>query len=83
VHGPITRLISPSDLGEIVKPFVFLDLFENEGQNFDGFGLHPHSGIATLTYIAEGSVNYEDTNGARGLSAITPIRSCSLGLRKS
>jgi hypothetical protein len=36
-----------------------------------------------LTYIAEGSVNYEDTNGARGLSAITPIRSCSLGLRKS
>jgi redox-sensitive bicupin YhaK (pirin superfamily) len=67
VHGPITRLISPSDLGEIVKPFVFLDLFENEGKSFDGFGLHPHSGIATLTYIAEGSVNYEDTNGARGV----------------
>src|SRR5260370_18413576 len=67
VHAPITRLISPSDLGEIVKPFVFLDLFENEGKSFDGFGLHPHSGIATLTYIAEGSVNYEDTNGAKGV----------------
>src|SRR5258707_75889 len=67
VHGPIPRLISPSDLGEIVKPFVFLDLFENEGKSFDGFGLHPHSGIATLTYIAEGSVNYEDPNGARGV----------------
>ena len=23
-HGPITRLMSPSDLGELIKPFVFL-----------------------------------------------------------
>jgi hypothetical protein len=27
-HGPITRLMSPGDLGELVKPFVFLDYFE-------------------------------------------------------
>jgi hypothetical protein len=27
-HGPIVRLMSPSDLGEELKPFVFLDLFE-------------------------------------------------------
>jgi hypothetical protein len=27
-HRPIVRLMSPSDLGEIAKPFVFLDLFE-------------------------------------------------------
>src|SRR5712664_800609 len=27
-HGPISRLMSPSDLGELVKPFVFLDLFD-------------------------------------------------------
>jgi redox-sensitive bicupin YhaK (pirin superfamily) len=65
-HGPIKRLISPHHGGELIKPFVFLDLFESEGGEFSGFGLHPHSGIATLTYIAEGSVNYEDTNGARG-----------------
>jgi hypothetical protein len=26
--GPIVRLMSPSDLGEQLKPFVFLDLFE-------------------------------------------------------
>ena len=25
-RGPITRLMSPSDLGEILKPLVFLDL---------------------------------------------------------
>src|SRR5436309_2039780 len=66
-HPPVTRLMSPGDLGEILKPFVFLDLFDNQGKIFAGFGLHPHSGIATLTYIAEGSVGYEDTNGARGV----------------
>jgi redox-sensitive bicupin YhaK (pirin superfamily) len=33
----------------------------------NGFGLHPHSGIATVTYVAEGSISYEDTNGARGI----------------
>ena len=26
-HGPITRLASPSDVGQRVKPFVFLDAF--------------------------------------------------------
>jgi redox-sensitive bicupin YhaK (pirin superfamily) len=66
-HGPVTRLMSPSDFGHFLKPFVFLDLVDNQGKPFSGFGLHPHSGIATLTYIAEGSVRYEDTNGATGL----------------
>jgi redox-sensitive bicupin YhaK (pirin superfamily) len=66
-HGPITRLMSPSDFGRLLKPFVFLDLIDNQGTPFTGFGLHPHSGIATVTYIAEGSVRYEDTNGATGL----------------
>jgi redox-sensitive bicupin YhaK (pirin superfamily) len=66
-HGPITRLMSPSDFGRLLKPFVFLDLVDNQGKPFSGFGLHPHSGIATLTYIAEGSVRFEDTNGATGL----------------
>ena len=66
-HGYITRLMSPGDLGEILKPFVFLDLFDNRGDRFPTFGLHPHSGLATLTYVAEGSVSYEDTNGATGI----------------
>src|SRR5216684_6716163 len=55
-QGPATRLMSPSDFGQLLKPFVFLDLFEHEGPPFTG-GLHPHSGIATLTYLTEGSVN--------------------------
>jgi redox-sensitive bicupin YhaK (pirin superfamily) len=66
-HGAITRLMSPGDLGEVLKPFVFLDLFDSRGDRFPSFGLHPHSGLATLTYVAEGSVSYEDTNGATGI----------------
>ena len=64
-HGPVTRLMSPSDLGEILKPFVFLDLFDHEGAPFNG-ALHPHSGIATLTYVAEGVVSYIDPDDVRG-----------------
>ena len=66
-HGPITRLMSPSDLGQVLKPFVFLDLFDMENVSFPGIGLHPHSGIATVTYLFEGSVRYEDTSGATGV----------------
>ena len=66
-HGAITRLMSPSDLGEMLKPFVFLDIFDIEKASFPGVGLHPHSGIATVTHLFEGSVRYEDTTGATGV----------------
>src|SRR5579862_4558023 len=65
-HGPVTRLMSPSDLGELLKPFVFLDLFDHEGAPFNG-PLHPHSGIATLTYVAEGGVTYIDPDNVTGI----------------
>jgi redox-sensitive bicupin YhaK (pirin superfamily) len=63
---PGTRLMSPSDFGEILKPFVFLDLLDHEGEPFKG-GLHPHSGIATLTYVAEGVVSYTDPDNVKDL----------------
>ena len=65
-HGPITRLMSPGDLGQVLKPFVFLDLVDADATSLSGFGLHPHSGIATLTHLFEGDVRYEDTTGATG-----------------
>ena len=64
-HGSVTRLMSPSDFGEILKPFVFLDLFDHTGPPFN-MPLHPHSGIATLTYVAEGAVSYIDPDNVRG-----------------
>jgi redox-sensitive bicupin YhaK (pirin superfamily) len=54
-HGPITRLMSPSDLGQVIKPFVFLDLFDLRGWS-GSTDLHPHSGIATVTYLFEGNI---------------------------
>ena len=65
-HGPVTRLMSPGDLGQALKPFVFLDLIDADTASLSGFGLHPHSGIATLTHLFEGDVRYEDTTGATG-----------------
>ena len=66
-HGPVTRLMSPGDLGQVLKPFVFLDLVDTETKALSAFGLHPHSGIATVTHLFEGDVRYEDTTGATGL----------------
>lgn len=67
MHGPITRLVSPGDVGEWIKPFVFLDLFASDSPAaFRGFGMHPHSGIATLTYLMAGDMSYEDTTGKSG-----------------
>lgn len=65
-HGPITRLVSPGDVGQLIKPFVFLDFFSSEPSAGGGFGWHPHSGIATLTVLLEGGVQYEETTGAKG-----------------
>ena len=65
-HGRITRLLSPSDLGEMLRPFVFLDHIDVVGGSLSGFGLHPHSGIATVSWIMEGNVSYEDTTGETG-----------------
>lgn len=66
-HGPITRLVSPDGLGEELKPFVFLDYLDTPLEPGFGFGFHPHSGIATLTYQLESDVDYEDTSGQRGI----------------
>ncbi|MES2025790.1 MAG: pirin family protein [Pseudomonadota bacterium] len=68
-HGPITRLMSPSDLGQILKPFVFLDIFEVSGDAIHAMSsmpLHPHSGIATVTVFTEGRVRYNDPDNGQG-----------------
>jgi redox-sensitive bicupin YhaK (pirin superfamily) len=65
-QGPITRLVSPSDIGELIKPFVFLDHAEVAPRPGPLFGIHPHSGIATLTVVLRGGLAYEDTTGKQG-----------------
>ena len=65
-HGVITRLMSPSDLGQLVKPFVFLDYGVMPPSNAP-IGMHPHSGLATLSLPITGGFGYEDTTGKSGI----------------
>ncbi|MDN7177410.1 pirin family protein [Caballeronia sp. SEWSISQ10-4 2] len=66
-HGPVKRLVSPAELGETLKPFVFLDYFDSSVEAEMRFSMHPHSGLATTTVLLEGEVEYEDTTGASGI----------------
>ncbi|MGF6244712.1 redox-sensitive bicupin YhaK (pirin superfamily) [Paraburkholderia sp. GAS38] len=66
-HGPVKRMVSPSDLGAVLKPFVFLDYFDSSMDSDMRFSMHPHSGLATTTVLLEGEVEYEDTTGAAGI----------------
>ena len=73
VHGPIVRLVSPGDIGERIKPFVFLDRFDvPPSDNADVEAAlvnryHPHSGIMTVTALLSGELVYEDTTGRQGV----------------
>src|SRR6266852_1103154 len=66
-HGRVTRLVSPGDIGERIKPFVFLDYFDADPATAPKFGFHPHSGIATLTLILAGEAFYKETTGREGV----------------
>src|SRR5438105_14889283 len=79
-HGPITRLMSPSDLGEVLKPFVFLDIFDMDLRAVagDGMPIHPHSGIATVTVLTEGRMRFDDpassSSGTLGYGGVEWMR---------
>jgi redox-sensitive bicupin YhaK (pirin superfamily) len=66
-HGALTRLVSPSDIGKLIKPFVFLDLFDVSVSTAPAFGWHPHSGIATLTVLHAGAFQYQESTGVKGI----------------
>ena len=77
-RGGITRLVSPSDLGEYMKPFVFLDLFDLKA-NGPKMGMHPHSGIATVSVILDGAYQYHETTGNSGTVAAGGVEWMSAG----
>lgn len=67
-NGFATRLISPADLGQLVKPFIFLDYFKiKPNRRSIDAGWHPHSGIATVTLILKGSMRYKESTGVEGV----------------
>jgi hypothetical protein len=70
--------MSPSDLGQQLKPFVFLDLFEADLRALAGnMPVHPHSGIATVTVVTEGDATFDDPHvghGTLGYGGVESVR---------
>lgn len=64
-HGPLTRLITPWDIGELTQPFVFLGYSEHAPGEQTVVGAHP--GIATLTLILSAALAFEGARGDKGI----------------
>lgn len=77
-RGGVTRLISPSGAEGLIKPFVFLDLFDLRSSGHK-MGMHPHSGIATVTVVMDGALDYRETTGSAGTLPAGGIEYMSAG----
>ena len=64
--GAIHGVIGQAELRTRLNPFVFLDHFDLEADRKWGFDWHPHSGVATFTYVVASDLDHADTSGARG-----------------
>jgi len=48
-----------------LDPFLLLDEFSSDKKG-KGFGMHPHRGQQTVSYVLVGSINHEDNKGHTG-----------------
>jgi redox-sensitive bicupin YhaK (pirin superfamily) len=64
-HGPITRLITPWDIGERTHPFVLLNYAEATQRARPLFSMHPPSGLTTLAIVLSGALSFEDASRQR------------------
>ncbi|MGB5823889.1 MAG: pirin family protein [Proteocatella sp.] len=57
------------DTAEEFDPFLLLDSFDsrNSEDYIKGFPMHPHRGIETITYLAEGELIHRDSLGNSGI----------------
>lgn len=57
------------DTMEAFDPFLMLDSFDsrNPADYIKGFPLHPHRGIETITYLAQGEIVHTDSLGNSGV----------------
>ncbi len=53
---------------ELLDPFLMLDHFRSsEPKDYmEGFPMHPHRGIETVTYVLSGKIEHQDSIGNRG-----------------
>lgn len=70
VGGFEVRRALPARERQMIGPFIFFDQM-GPGEFLDGTGLdvrpHPHIGLATVTYLFDGSVLHRDSLGSRQL----------------
>ena len=64
----LRRIFGGYSTASITDPFLLLDHFgSNKKEEYiRGFPWHPHRGIETITYILDGKVTHEDSEGNRG-----------------
>ncbi|KAJ3130779.1 hypothetical protein HK100_007497 [Physocladia obscura] len=71
-EGFIRNHFHPHNEGNLLKPFIYLDQIKGNilpagtPGAFRGFGLHPHSGMSTLTYNIRQKIEYVDSEGLTG-----------------
>ncbi len=64
----LKRIFGGSNSYQLTDPFLLMDHFgSNKIEEYiSGFPWHPHRGIETVTYLLEGKVDHEDSEGNRG-----------------
>lgn len=62
--GSVTRLVGPSDLGQLIKPFVLLCYLDFSPGTQLTANLHAHSGIASVGMLTDGSLHLKDSRDA-------------------
>jgi redox-sensitive bicupin YhaK (pirin superfamily) len=64
----LRRIFGGSNAYQFTDPFLLMDHFgSNKIEDYiSGFPWHPHRGIETVTYLLEGKVDHEDSEGNRG-----------------
>ena len=66
----LVRVLGPSTVKDF-DPFLMLDAFDskNPADYIKGFPMHPHRGIETVTYLAHGEIEHQDSLGNQGIIA--------------
>lgn len=64
--GDISAYIH-GELAQKLAPFVLFDAVHAKTNSTWGFNWHPHSGVATLTYIYGAELHHEDTSSGKGV----------------
>lgn len=65
----LKRILGGHLSAQITDPFLLLDHFGSSKpeEYISGFPWHPHRGIETVTYLLEGKVYHEDSEGNKGV----------------